>query len=105
MAELCAPDERYIFRTGDLEQARLFFDSNGFRFDVARRERNALDLFIDSEDLQRTSVLYMQRGASSALVRNDRASACGDYWIVLPIRFEMWASSVGTRESRRLHVR
>lgn len=94
MAELCAPDERYVFRTSDLSQARQFLDSNGFTFEIARRERRALDLFIDSEDLQNTSVLYMQRGASAALTRNDRQSACGDYWIVLPIR-ETMEGSVG----------
>jgi AraC-like DNA-binding protein len=96
MAELCAPDERYVFRTSDLAQAREFLDSNGFTLEVARRERKALDLFIDSEDLQNTSVLYMQRGAAAGLVRNDRGSACGDYWVVLPLR-EAMEGSVGGR--------
>src|SRR5262245_35847066 len=96
MAQLCAPEVRYVFRTRDLGVARRFLDSNGFTFEVARRERKALDLFVDSEDLQRTSVLYMQRGASAALTRNDRQSACGDYWIVLPIR-ETMEGIVGRR--------
>ena len=96
MAELCAPDERYVFRTSDLAQAREFLDSNGFTLEVARRERKALDLFIDSEDLQNTSVIYMQRGAAAGLVRNDRGSACGDYWVVLPLR-EAMEGSVGGR--------
>jgi AraC-like DNA-binding protein len=89
MAELCAPEDRYVFRTGDLDQAQLFLGANGFTFEVAPRERKALDLFIDSEDLQNTSILYMQRGASSSLTRTTHDSACGDYWIVLPIREAM----------------
>ena len=101
MAELCAPEERYVFRTSDLEQARLFLDANGFAFDIPRRERKALDLFIDSEDLQSTSILYMQRGAPAALKRTDRQSACGDFWIVLPIR-ETMEGTIGNRVVIRL---
>src|SRR5262245_27593632 len=97
MAELCAPEERYVFRTGDLGQARQFLDANGFAFDIAPREKKLLDLFIDSEDLQSTSVLYMQRGASSVLTRTGAHSACGDYWIMLPIR-EAMAGTVDGHE-------
>lgn len=99
MATLCAPEERYVFRTGDIDQARQFLDFNGFDLQVAPSERNLLDLFIDSEDLQSTSVLYMRRGASADLTRTDRQSACGDYWIVLPLRETMGGAVCGNQIS------
>lgn len=91
--EVC--DQRYVFRTGDLGQARDFLNAFGFTFEVARRERRGLDLCVDSEDLASTSVIYMQRGAHAELTQQEGSRACGDYWIVLPVRETMQAAVAG----------